>query len=305
MPKSKKLLQRLTTSEKGIRLGLWLSQTLPTGLGHRLSRYAADFLSKQKDNAIVEGMRVNQWVAHDGKLTEEELHQAVQAALRINTRCLFDFYHNLKKPERVVQLVEFSPLMEEVFQKLLRREYAAMIVAPHTSNFDMAGRALNLRGLRFQVLSYPQPPSGYELQNRLREEAGMEVTPMSMLAFQQARQRLSGGGVVLTGVDRAIDKGKLQPMFFGRPSNLPVAYMQLALHAKVPVHLVHVETIGKRYRLNCEPGFVPQPYADRDEALVRNTEVLLRRVEEVIRAKPEDWSMTYPAWDDVLDELPH
>lgn len=304
MHKRRTLLQRLTTSERGIRFGLCLSQTLPVSLGHPLANWAADFLTRHKESSIVEGMRVNQWMAHDAALTSAQLDEAVRAALRVNTRSLFDFYHNLKNPKRVLQLVEFSPAMETTFQQLIRYERGALVLAPHTSCFDLAGRALNLRGLKFQVLSYPQPPSGYELQNRLREEAGMEVTPMSMHSFQQARQRLTKGGIVLTGVDRSIEKGKLQPMFFGRPSNLPVAYMQLALHTNVPVYLIYVKTVGNHYQLNCEPPLIPQPYADRDEALLRNTEAILRRVEEIIRAKPDDWSMSYPAWDGIEAELP-
>lgn len=305
MSKQIDLLQRLTRSETGIRLALWLGQTMPKSAGHKFSKWVANWLAPRKHTALVKGIRINQWMAHYGKLNADELQDAVRAALQVNLRSLFDFYHNLNKPERVKAQIKASPAMEKRLINLLDHDRGALILAGHNSNFDLAGRALNLWGLKFQALSYPLPPSGYAMQNQIRQEGGMEVTPMSIEAFQQARRRLNKGGVVVTGVDRAIDATpRLKPMFFGRPSNLPVAYMQLALHNSVPILLVNVSTEEKGYRLDLIDEFEPVRYPDRDESLLRNTERVLASLEGVIRAKPQDWIQSYPAWDNIESELP-
>jgi len=110
---------------------------------------------------------------------------------------------------------------------------------------------------------------------------------------------------VLTGLDRPLADTRLKVQFFGRPSPLPVAYVQLALQTGAPIIVVACVTKPDgRYDLTCAPPFYPQPNSDRDLELVTNAEMALRQAEEIIRPRTSDWCMFYPIWPELENKVP-
>lgn len=302
---SKISLKRLSTSRFGIAFALAVARYTPRWLGYPLARTLARIIASRRNSEIIRAMRANQWVARGCQLGARELDQVVKTVVLRHTRCLYDFYRNLDRPEEILRLVSFAPDFQILFDRLKEGKDSALFIAPHLSNFDLAGRALALRGLKFQVLSIPQPPGGYEWQNRMRMDIGIEVTPMSISAVQKAKERLRAGGVVLTGLDRPLDQTRYHPRFFGRPAPLPTAYVHLAMQAGVPIVVVACITLpDQTYQIVCQPPVVPQPHPDRSVELVSNAEQVLSRAEELIRQYPDQWAMFYPVWPEALDEVP-
>jgi lauroyl/myristoyl acyltransferase len=305
MDKSKITLQTVSNSRFGVALALTLARYFPRWMGYRIARGAARFIATRRSSLMLRALRANQWVVSGGKLSARELDQVAKTVLLRHTRCLYDFYRNLNHPEEVLRLVRFSQEFQDLFDNLKSGNKAALFIAPHISNFDLAGRALALRGLKFQILSFPQPTGGYEWQNQIRNESGMEVTPMSISATHKAKHRLRSGGVVLTGLDRPINETRYYPRFFGRPAPLPVAYVHLALQTGAPIIVVSCVTLpDDTYELVCQPAVIPQPHADREIELISNAEMVLSRAEELIRRDPYQWAMFYPVWPDALEEAP-
>ncbi len=305
MTRPKINLQNLANTRFAIAAALALGQGLPSFIGRPLARVVADGITRNQDSAMVRALRTNLWVASGGTSSAEALDQQVQQTFRNHIRSLWNFYHNLNRPKKVLELVEFAPMFQAVFDQAKQDKQPRLFVAVHTSNFEMAGRALALRGLEFQILSYPQPPSGYQLQNKIRQESGMEVTPMSVEAFQKARERLRNGGTVLTGVDRPLAQSRHMVRFFDRLAPLPVAYVQLALQTGAPI--IVVACISKpdgSYSLICTDPVIARPDPDRDVEMVSNTEAVLKHAEEVIRPRPTDWCMFYPVFPDAEREVP-
>lgn len=305
MTRSKINLQTLANSSFGTKSALAIGRGLPSWLGKPLARVAADTIARQKNSEMVRALRTNLWVANDCALNGRELDQLLMETWRKHTRALWDFYHYMNRPKKVLDLVDFSPEFQAVFDQAKTDTQPRLFVTVHTSNFELAGRALALRGLNFQILSYPQPPGGYQIQNKIRQESGIEMTPMSIEAFQKARERLRNGGTVLTGVDRPLAQSRHMVQFFGRSSPLPVAYVQLALQTGAPIIVVACITKPDgRYELTCKPPVFPQPDSDRDRELVGNAEVVLRNAEEVIRPRTSDWCMFYPIWPELETDVP-
>lgn len=300
MTTSKINLQTLANSRFGVWLALAISKHTPPWLGYRIADLGAAITAARRSSPLVRALRANQWVISGGGLSEKEIRRAVYEVLHQHTHGLYDFYHNLERPQEVLRRTDFDPSFAGLFEQVKSGQYPALFLTPHTSNFDLAGRSLALRGLNFQVLSFPRPPSGYQLQNRIRMEVGIEVTPMSIEATQKAKQRLRSGGVVLTGLDRPLADARLRPRFFGRPAPLPVAYVHLALQCEVPMFVVAcVSPRPHFYRLVCSPPIWPQPHPDRDTELLTNAEAVLAEAEKIIRAYPRQWVMFYPVWPDV------
>ncbi|MBA4399763.1 MAG: hypothetical protein C0396_07855 [Anaerolinea sp.] len=305
MTRTKINLQNLANTRFAIAAGLALGKGLPNFIGRPLAHLIADGISRNRGTAMVRALRTNLWVASGCTLNADALDLQVRQTFRKHLRSLWDFYHNLNRPNKVLDMVDFEPSFQALFDQAKEDKLPRLFVTVHTSNFEMAGRALALRGLEYQILSFPQPPSGYQLQNKIRQESGIEVTPMSVEAFQKARERLRNGGTVLTGVDRPLAQSRHLVRFFGRLAPLPVAYVQLALQTGAPIIIVAcISRPGGRYGLICSEPIIARAGSDRDIELVSNAEVVLRAAEDIIRPRPTDWCMFYPVFPEAESEAP-
>ena len=112
----------------------------------------------------------------------------------------YDLYHNLDNHQATLDRMVLSPKLIGILNSRRNGTEGTLILAPHLSNFDLAGRAMALNGFDIQVLSYPQPHGGYQWQNRLRKEVGIDVSPMSTESLRRAKARLLAGGLVISGL---------------------------------------------------------------------------------------------------------
>lgn len=298
-------LQGISQSRFGVGLVLSLGKILPSRPGFWLADQVAKCIASLKQSEQVRTVRANQWVVANGSLSKEQLDRAVLAVYRSTARCLFDFYHCLDRPDQISQRVELSPEVIRVFQDNQAGQGGILVVAPHLSNFDLAGQALGLHSWAFQLLSYPQPGNGYQWQNKLRSRNKIEITPTSLNALQQAKKRLLNGGIVLTGLERPIANSRYRPLFFGRPAPLPVAYIRLALETHVPVVVVTCLTKQDgNYLVKASEPIPMQSYPDLKKEIEQNAERVLAEAEKFIRQVPHQWSMFYPVWPEALNGVP-
>lgn len=296
--------QDLLLNPVGIRIALTFGHLLPPFLGYPLAEFVSSIVASRKNSQIVKAVRLNQFVVSGETLEGKSLDDAVKAVFKANGRSLFDFYHNIKRPNYVIKHVKFHESFQKVFDRCKRAEEGTLIVIPHISNFEMAGRAIALSGLFFQILSVPEPGKGYQWQNELRNSEGMTVTPLTPSALRQATQRLRDGGAVLTGLDRPWPESNYCPKFFGRPAPLPVAYTRLALKENVPVFVVACLYRGKgMYELIASEAIRLIPNDDLREELISNTEKILSEAEKMIASAPDQWAMFYPVWPELLDQM--
>ncbi len=297
-------LQAIINSRGSLELALRMGRALPKGPGYRLADWIAGAIAMQRGAGIVQAVRANQWVVGGGALTPTQLDRLVRGTFRNTARCLYDFFHHLSDPDAIRRLVQVSPEFERVEARIREGNAGTLFVCPHLSNFDLAGHALGLRGMKIQVLSYPQPASGYREQNQIRSAAGLEMTPMSIQALRQAEERLRAGGVVLTGLDRPTSGSKYTPRFFGRPAALPVAHIRMALKVGVPIVAVAVRArCDGPYLLMASEPIPMVKNADLVQETVQNAEAVLRVIEAWIREAPDQWAMFYPVWPEALREI--
>lgn len=297
-------LQTIMISKTATALGFGISRLLPPRFGYPVARAIADVISLRRNTPMVRAVRANQWVIHDGKVSGAELDRLVRETFRSSARSMYEFWHYYKNTNQVLDMVEFDPSMEACIERALSARDGTLMVGPHITNFDMVGRALALRGMKMQILSYPQPPGGYRWQNQLREAPGVRVTPMSIQALRTAAETLRAGETVLTGVDRPLppESGeKYRPRFFGRPANLPVFYIRLALKHNIPITVLGgCRKPNGRYHVWATEPIPMERRDDLVEEIVTNAEKVLAAVANVIRRAPEQWAMFYPVWPEAL-----
>lgn len=300
-------LQDLLNSHIGIALGLGLSRMIQPRIGYPFSRWIADILARRQHNLMVRSVRANQWVLHDEQVSVQQLNTLVHATFRSTARSLYEFWHYFRDPQIVLDMVEFDPSFNELYDQAKKGDKGTLLVVPHLSNFDLIGRALALRGLDLHILSYPQPPGGYRRQNEIRQLPGLKVTPMSIQALGEASQTLRANKVVLTGVDRPLpaSEAKYRPRFFGRPAAMPVFYIRLALKHNLPITVLGAcrKPTGNYYIWASDP--IPmQRHPDLVQETVQNAETVLNVLAGFIKKSPEQWAMFYPVWPETLDQVP-
>jgi lauroyl/myristoyl acyltransferase len=297
-------LQSIINSRLGIGLALGLGRILPESPGYRLAEWLALLIASQKRSPMVRAVRANQWVLHGGDLHPDELDRVVRAVFRNTANCLFDFYHSLGRSAEMYGRIRFCPQSEALFDNRGRSKKGLVIVGVHLSNFDLVARESARQGLNAMMLAYATPGKGYQWQNEIRRRAGLELVPASTQAVRQAIRRLNQGGNVVTGIDRPIQDVKLKPLFFGRPANLPVHHIHLALAADTEIFVVAaLKGADGSYRVQVSEPIQMQKRSDRDEEILTNAEKVLEVAEEMIRQAPEQWSMFFPVWPDVLPKL--
>ena len=297
--------QDLINSKFAIGLVLALGRIIPPKTGYRLGEWIAGKIVLFKKNPMVKAVRANQWVVSGKKLDARQLDAITLKTFQHTSDCLYDLYHYLSHPDQIMKMVSMSPKIIQILEKSLSGKKGTLILAPHMSNFDLAGRAMALHGFPVLVLSYPQPPGGYQWQNKMRRDYGIEINPMSLASLRFARERLKDGGLVLTGMDRPMEKSNHCPMFFGYSSTVPVTYVSLAAMTKSDMVVASCLGTGQgSYTIDCSDIIKFIPYENKDMEFITNAEMVLRKAQRFISAAPEQWSMFYPVWPWALEKMP-
>lgn len=296
-----------TSQTLGTAAVLAIGQGLPPFIGRPVSAAIAYVMGNRLLSPTFRAIALNQWVAHNGNLTSRGLRQALRRVYQNQGRSLYDFYHNLDRPEVIHRSVKLTPrfqtMMDECRSGKLKQ--GTLMLMPHLSGFNMGGLYLAQLGFKFLTLAIPNPNRGYAWQNKLRNDRGMEVMPMNMSAMQEARKRLQQGGTVLTGIDRPIEGSEYHPNFFGRPATLPVAYVKLALHAHARVFCIGFHTLKDRsFEIDVASEIEFESRPDAHEELVINAEKVLSVAEKFICMDPTQWMMFLPVWPQAETEIP-
>ena len=205
-------------------------------------------------------------------------------------------------PEGLKNLVPFTSSSQSLIELGKLDTPGAFVVAPHMSAFDICLLALAHRGLSAKVLTYGNPPGGYELQNEIRASTGLDITPVRGEAtHNEAVEYMHQGGAVITAVDRPIRRKAHRLNFFGHPSPLPAGHIRMALAAEVPVVIAAAQYLGNsEYCINISNPVPMIKDSDPDVEIRKNAEAVLVHIEDFIRLAPEQWLMYYPAWPDLI-----
>ncbi len=294
----------LSSEAFGTGLAILFSQLVPRALGYPIAYLIAWLVSLFPDGAAYKALQLNQWIVSGKTLSKRELKKAVRRVFRNQGFALYDFYHAFDRPKEIRRLAKFTPAFEELIKECNHKDHPTMIVFPHLSGFNLGGLRLAQELKHALTLSYPNPSRGYRWQNKLRNERGMEVVPFTIEALGEARRRLMQGGTVLTGVDRTLDESRHHPIFFGYPTNLPVAYIQLAMKTNARLYVAGFNTLADHTLLiDISHQVVLEHHPDPVRELEMNAEKVLRIAEDLIRQDPLQWMMFYPAWPDEIPNL--
>ncbi|MBE0687325.1 MAG: hypothetical protein IH585_15145 [Anaerolineaceae bacterium] len=282
------------------RMGMLLGEALSPGAGKWVVKRLTNIISRRKNFDQIKAVRANQWVISRGELSEPAQDDRVRQVYYSSGISLYDYFHCMRKEDRIRELIQFDNNLQYFLKRAISGKERTMGLVLHTGAFDLSGHAIALRGARPLVLAYPNPNASYKWQNELRKQAGLDVEPLTLESFQHATHHLRQGGTVITGIDRPWPGGQYHPKFFGRPSDIPVTTIQMAIRTETPVMLLScIRQPDHRYILHASELIELHKHSDRDVELVENTERVLSVAEQFITSAPEQWAMFYPVWPEI------
>ncbi len=291
--------KKLFEGERLTELGLFIGEHLPPWIGHTLARLISWGICLFRP-AVYRVVTANLRHVLGPDATAREIRATACRLFYHAGQTYYDFYHILNAPkETLPDLIPLdAPLMEMIAAERARGRGVLLVVA-HASNFDLAALSLGARGLSAQVLSLSTPPSGFVILNRIRAQAGHEITPITPQSLRQAIRRLREGGLVVTALDRPVPEEGPDVALFGEPSYLGTGPARLALTAEAAVLVVscyHVPRQG--YRIAVVGPVEIARSGNRQQDIDDNMERFAAILEELVRPRPEQWLMFYPVWPD-------
>jgi phosphatidylinositol dimannoside acyltransferase len=196
---------------------------------------------------------------------------------------------------------ELSVLGIERLWAALDAGRGAVLAAPHSGNWDMAGVWLAQNyGTFTTVAERLEPESLYNRFIAYRESLGFEVLPLSggeRPPYELLCERLRDNRPVCLMAERDLTRTGVQVDFFGEPTRMPAGPAKLA-----------VETGAALFPVHCwfEPdgwGMGVYPELDTSSGNVTAiTQLLADRFAENIAAYPADWHTLQPQWLADLSE---
>lgn len=290
-----------------IQVGLWLGRHLSLSAGHKLARFVSGAIAILQNSDLLLAIKANQWIVSGETLDKKGLNQRAKLVLQNDLISLFDYFYYYQRVDECLQRLQLSPTLQTMLKEATEHQKPQILLGPHLSNFDLMGLMIVKLGLPVVILSYPNPNRTYQAQNKLREDAGMRILPISLSTFREAKHALKAGYCVVTGIDRPVDtseNAKYQPKFFGRPSRLSTYYVRMAKDTGASVRVGYgITQPDQSFYIDFSEPIVFEDYPDLQEEYVLNAEKVLKETEKIILRYPEQWSMFYPIWPEVLPKI--
>jgi lauroyl/myristoyl acyltransferase len=298
-------LQRLVDSSTAGAWGLRLARALPPGMGLWVSDWIARRVAARKELPLVKAIQANQRVVQPERcVSDSALNAAVVEVLRHTVRAFYLLFHNLDNEVVLRGFIAPDPLIDQLVLESHQHQRGVLLLGMHMCYFDLALQGLARSGIQALALSLPETTQAIDWQHELRRRSGLEILPATRQNLRLAIQRMQAGEFAVTGVDRPLQETKYTPRFFGHPAQLPVHYVQLALHAKVPVRLLAPVMTGKgKIQILFSPEIEMREYLDRTQALLLNAERILDFASDVIARYPTQWGITWPVWPQLQQEI--
>lgn len=143
-----------------------------------------------------------------------------------------------------------------------------------------------------------EPRALFEWYRDTRARLGISVLTLDHGGIRKVLEALRDQEMVITAIDRDITgTGHMMP-FFGRPAPIPLGPAAIALRMGTPLFPVCVYRLADdTYEAQGTPLIYATPTGDARADQLKATEQVLRRMEEFIRAHPEQWHVPHRIWE--------
>jgi KDO2-lipid IV(A) lauroyltransferase len=179
----------------------------------------------------------------------------------------------------------------------------AILVVPHSGNWDLAAVGANLFALPiFLIVGRQKNPLADAWLNRMRRVTGLELIPKDSSVLKRVVRKLRDGKVLAFMTDLRSRTPGVRVRFLGKEANLVGGMALFARQADVPIFPAVITRIGwTRHRWEFHPPIHPDPAVPKEQDWTRMTQQVMDIFERSIRAEPEQYFWYNKRW--VLEPL--
>jgi lauroyl/myristoyl acyltransferase len=283
-----------------LQLGLLVGRYLSRRVGYGLAGLISSVIARLRPE-IYRVVLANLSQVMGPQVSRRDLNRTARQVFFHAGQNYYDFFRALELPiDLQRQAVSLPAALIEHIRSSASKKRGVLLVGPHVSNFNMVILALGAYGVPIQLLSVARPSQAYRAWNQMLEQGSMHVTPISAESLKVAIRRLRQGGVVFTGADRPVPGDQAEIAFFGRSSLLPTGPARIALMSDALVIVGACSYDPTRgYVLEITGPVEMVRTGDRQADILLNAGRLAAMMENYVRARPEQWLMFYPVWEEV------
>jgi lauroyl/myristoyl acyltransferase len=279
----------------------WVMERLPRGLAYALAvlvaRFAFVFATEARER-LHENLR-------------QALPEASPAYLRrvtwLNFRNHSKAYADLMRLPRA-RVEALRPLLTikgmEHLEAARARGRGVLVVSAHMGSWEVVAAIWSATIAPVSLFAEElEPAQLYEWYRRTRARLGISVLPVTQAGLREVLRALKAGEMVVTAIDRDVLGTGEKMNFFGRPAPIPTGPAAIALRRGTPLLPVSVYRLpDDTFEAEGFPPIFPEPTDDREADVRRVTAQLLRQLEAIIRAHPEQWHMPHRIWAEAHAE---
>jgi KDO2-lipid IV(A) lauroyltransferase len=195
--------------------------------------------------------------------------------------------------------------LEHVFS-LLDQGKGVLAFSAHFGNWELAIKrlALDIPVQIHVVIRRIKDPNVHRFIEEYRERYGGAISILQDQGPLPIFRLLRKNGIVVTVLDQNAgrEEGVFTP-FFGRPACTYASVARIAIRQKIPLLPVFdARTEGGTHRVILGPP-IPPTDLNEIESIQHLTEACTRKIEEMVRAYPDQWIWMHNRWKTKPDEV--
>jgi KDO2-lipid IV(A) lauroyltransferase len=236
--------------------------------------------------------------ASNGELQGLALRRAVAGAFDSYGRYWYELLvapHDVRAG-RISERVRLDGI--EHIEDALAEGSGAVMALPHLGGWEYAGAYIAELGMRPLAVAEPlEPPELFEWFAEQRAAMGIEVVALGPEAVTRLVAALRDNRVVTLVCDRDLTGDGVEVSFFGERTTVPGGPALLALRTGARLLPVATYFHGRfGHRAAIRPPVPVQRTGKLRDDVTRVTQALVGELEDLIRAKPEQWHLLQPNW---------
>lgn len=285
------------------KLGYYLSNILPLKAAYVTAERCSDihyFVSKKDRDAVTQNLSIVL------KKDKRECRALAQKVFRNFGLYLVDFFrmHRLSKSviEKKVEVQGMENLKEA-----LSKNRGAIALTCHIGNWEMGGVSVGIMGYNIAAVALVHKYKKInDFFTKQREENGMNVINITSIMKRCISLLLDNGILALAG-DRDFTNSGIMLDFFGVPTSIPKGAVMLSLKVGSPIvptfflrkdRFYYKLIFDKPIEVKNIPGV---DVTDKDEIIKRTMRKFVSKMEEYIRAYPDQWLVFRKFWETPTD----
>lgn len=218
-------------------------------------------------------------------------------AAKTTRRMFVHFAESIWELSRLrLEVPELEASARQVLDQALAEGRGAIVISGHVGNWEILGQAIAAAGYPVATIATPfYDPRVTQWLDQWRGQRGMKIIWREQNSGKAILRVLRSNELMGFLIDQDTKTAGDYVTFFGRPAFTPTTPAALALRTGAPLLFCWHHRRGKRHKITVE-RVVYDASGDYQRDVLALTALLTARLENVIRAAPEQWVWMHRRW---------